>query len=88
MASMTPDQMDAFLARTRQAILLTTTPDGSPTGVPVWFDWDGDMVRMFSSAAAPKVARVEQGATWTMPWTPTLAGDMRAVEKFLEIKAG
>ncbi len=35
-----------------------------------------------------KVARVEQGASWTMPWTPTLAGDLRAVEKFLDIKAG
>ena len=59
MASMTPDQMDAFLARTRQAILLTTTPGGSPTGVPVWFDWDGDTVRFFSNATAPKVATIE-----------------------------
>lgn len=59
MAQMTPDQMDAFLARTRQAILLTTTDDGRATGVPVWFDWDGHAVRFFSSATAPKVATIE-----------------------------
>lgn len=35
-----------------------------------------------------KVARVEQGAVWTMPWIPNLASDLRSVEKFLEIKAG
>ena len=59
MAQMTPDQMDAFLTRTRQAILLTTTDDGRATGVPVWFDWDGYAVRFFSSATAPKVATIE-----------------------------
>ena len=34
-----------------------------------------------------KIARVEQGASWTMPWVPTIAGDLRSVEKFLDIKA-
>ena len=35
-----------------------------------------------------RVARVEQGAQWTMSWVPNLAGDLRSVEKFLEIKTG
>ncbi len=35
-----------------------------------------------------KVARVEQGAEWSMPWTPLLAGDLRSIEKFVEFKAG
>jgi len=35
-----------------------------------------------------KVARVEQGATWSFPWLPNLAGDLRSVEKFLDFKAG
>ena len=34
-----------------------------------------------------KVARVEQGASWTMPWVATLNNDLRSVEKFLDIKA-
>ena len=25
----------------------------APTGVPVWFDWDGKMVRMFTSLTSP-----------------------------------
>ncbi|MCB9838307.1 MAG: hypothetical protein H6813_03130 [Phycisphaeraceae bacterium] len=35
-----------------------------------------------------KVARVERGATWTMPWLPNLAGDLRSVEQYIEFKAG
>ncbi|MEM9563637.1 MAG: pyridoxamine 5'-phosphate oxidase family protein [Actinomycetota bacterium] len=56
---MTPEQMSAFLERTRQAILLTTEADGRASGVPVWFDWDGETVRIFSGRAAPKVKRIE-----------------------------
>lgn len=59
MAAMTAEAIERFLERTRQAILLTATADGAPTGVPVWFDWDGTVVRFFSSAAAPKVAAIE-----------------------------
>jgi hypothetical protein len=35
-----------------------------------------------------KIARVEQGASWSMPWIPTITGDLRSVERFLDIKAG
>ena len=58
MPRMTTDQMTTFLERTRQAILLTTAADGSANGIPVWFDWDGEAVRVFSGAGAPKVARI------------------------------
>lgn len=59
MATMTADQMTTFLERTRQAILLTTDAEGRPNGVPVWFDWDGHAVQIFSSANAPKIRRIE-----------------------------
>ena len=58
MAQMTPDRMDEFLSRTRQAVLLSTRNDGTADGVPIWFDWDGHVLRFFSSASAPKVARI------------------------------
>jgi nitroimidazol reductase NimA-like FMN-containing flavoprotein (pyridoxamine 5'-phosphate oxidase superfamily) len=31
---------------------------GWPVAVPVWFEWDGESVRCFSAADAPKVARL------------------------------
>ena len=58
MPQMTPDQRTAFLERTRQGILLTNRPDGGPDGVPVWFDWDGETLRFFSGAGAPKIERL------------------------------
>ncbi|MEM7321759.1 MAG: pyridoxamine 5'-phosphate oxidase family protein [Actinomycetota bacterium] len=58
MASMSDNEMQAFLAKTRQAILLRTNADGTATGAPVWFDWDGEVVQIFSAATAPKVERI------------------------------
>ncbi|MEM9464955.1 MAG: pyridoxamine 5'-phosphate oxidase family protein [Actinomycetota bacterium] len=55
---MTPEELDRFLQKTRQGILLTARADGSPDGVPVWFDWDGESVRFFSGTGAPKVDRI------------------------------
>ena len=60
MAEMTTDELSEFLSRTRQAILVRATAQGAPTGAPVWFDWDGEVVRMFSSAEAPKVAGIRR----------------------------
>lgn len=58
MAEMSEAELGSFLARTRQAIWLTTNANGEPRGVPVWFDWDGTDVRVFSDATAAKVARL------------------------------
>ena len=60
MAEMTTDELSEFLSRTRQAILVRATAQGAPTGAPVWFDWDGEVVRMFSSAEAPKVGGIRR----------------------------
>ena len=60
MPQMTDEQISGFLAPTRQAILMRTNADGSAAGAPVWFDWDGETVRIFSSADAPKVRAIER----------------------------
>ena len=60
MATMTSEQLETFLGRTRQAVLLTTNADGSAHGVPVWFDWDGEIARFFTMSTSPKVERIER----------------------------
>ena len=56
---MSDEERERFLAEPRYGILNTIRSDGLPIGVPVWFDWDGETVRMFTSVVAPKVKRVQ-----------------------------
>jgi PPOX class probable F420-dependent enzyme len=58
MGQMTDAARDAFLAEPRYAILTTLRRDGSPISVPVWFDWDGRVVRMFTHEVTPKMRRL------------------------------
>jgi PPOX class probable F420-dependent enzyme len=55
---MTDAERDAFLRETRIAKLATLNADGSPTIVPVWFEWDGEAARAFTSKSSPKVKRI------------------------------
>jgi PPOX class probable F420-dependent enzyme len=55
---MTQPQIDEFLATTRLGMLTTLREDGSPVTVPVWFEWDGETVRIFSSVTSPKLRRI------------------------------
>jgi hypothetical protein len=47
-----------FLAEPRIGVLISSRADGRPLGVPVWFDWNGATVEMFSAADAPKTRRL------------------------------
>lgn len=58
MAQMTPEQRDGFLRETRIAKLATLNADGSPTIVPVWFDWDGREATVFTLDTSPKIGRI------------------------------
>ena len=55
-------EREAFLAVNRYGILATLRRDGSPIAIPVWFDWDGDSVRMFTTVASPKLRRLANDA--------------------------
>lgn len=59
MAEMTNEQRDAFLQETRIAKLATLHSDGSPTIVPVWFEWDGTTAAVFTSRASAQVRRLQ-----------------------------
>jgi nitroimidazol reductase NimA-like FMN-containing flavoprotein (pyridoxamine 5'-phosphate oxidase superfamily) len=58
LARMTDEERDRFLADPRYGILTILRTDGSPIGVPVWFDWTGEVVRMFTSVVSPKIERL------------------------------
>ena len=57
MKKMTTAQRDAFLQDTRLGVLTSIGPSGRPISVPVWYDWDGEIARMFTSKTAAKVRR-------------------------------
>lgn len=54
MPEMTPGEVDAFLRETRIAKLAYLREGGAPTVVPVWFEWDGTVARVFTSRRSPK----------------------------------
>ena len=53
-------ERDAFLAEPRLAILISNRDRQAPIGVPVWFEWDGEQVLMFSAKGVAKIRRIEQ----------------------------
>ena len=53
-------ERDAFLGEPRLAILMYQGPRPSPTGVPVWYDWDGKTLRMFAGKTSAKIERLQQ----------------------------
>ena len=58
MGKMNDDERRRFLMEPRYGILNTVRSDAFPIAVPVWFDWDGETVRMFTSVVSPKVKRL------------------------------
>jgi PPOX class probable F420-dependent enzyme len=47
-----------LLAEARIVWLSTTRPDGRPHVVPVWFDWDGEIITVFSRPEAQKIRNI------------------------------
>jgi PPOX class probable F420-dependent enzyme len=60
MARMTDAEREAFLAMPRIGMFSTIAEDGAPVTVPVWFEWDGRAVRVFSGATSGKMRRLER----------------------------
>ena len=55
MASMTEQAREAFLAQTRLGTLSRLDEHGAPVSIPIWYDWDGHSVRMFTIGSSPKM---------------------------------
>jgi len=56
----TVEEREAFLAGPRLAMLIYNGARPGPTGVPVWFDWDGEVVHMFADRGTPKMDPPDQ----------------------------
>ena len=46
MAAMTANEIDALLREPQVGVLSTADAKGRPEGTPIWFDWDGEHVRV------------------------------------------
>ena len=53
------EQQHALLKRSRNAVLVTVGPDGSPHAGPVWYFWDGAEVRISTPRTTKKVRDIE-----------------------------
>jgi len=58
--TMTTEEVAAFLAESRTAILTTIGPDGVPDPVPMWFVMDGDTLWMRTYGKSQKVTNLER----------------------------
>lgn len=47
-----------LLESPRLGVLIIQREDGSALGVPVWFDWDGALVRCFAAKDSRKIERL------------------------------
>jgi PPOX class probable F420-dependent enzyme len=59
MGTMNDEERERFLAEPRYGILNTIRSDGWPIGKPIWFDWNGETIRMFTSVVSPKIKRLQ-----------------------------
>ena len=66
MTKMTEEFREEFLTKARYGYLTTLASDGSPRSVPVWFDWDGHAVRIFTGIDTPKAKRVRRDPRVTL----------------------
>ncbi len=51
---------EEFLSVTRLGTLITHRSSGTPIGVPVWFDWNGEVVRCFAERKSRKITRLSR----------------------------
>jgi PPOX class probable F420-dependent enzyme len=53
-----PQGYESLLERTLYGHLATTRPDGNPQVNPMWFDWDGELLRFTHTAKRQKYRNI------------------------------
>ena len=53
-------KIDNLLGQTMIGFLSTLNQDGSPNTMPLWYEWDGERILMFSGAEAAKIRRLRR----------------------------
>jgi hypothetical protein len=94
---MSPEEIDAFLATPRDAVLSVVLPSGRAMGTPIWFRWVDGVVRFQSPTSSAKTAalRTTGRASVCVHDQPlpvaryiTLEGPVREVEFDLDTDIG
>jgi PPOX class probable F420-dependent enzyme len=88
---MTPDEMDAFLAEPRNAIVATLNPDGSAQLSPIWFVWEDGVVYFSTTKHRLKVKNLQRDPRISFvvddPGPPqrtvTFRGEVQSIEEGL-----
>jgi PPOX class probable F420-dependent enzyme len=57
---MNQQDRDEFLNQPRYAVITTLTRDGRPVSVPVWYEWNGSEMLMFSTSGTGKIKRLRK----------------------------
>ena len=53
-------KIDNLLKQTMIGFLSTLNEDGSPNTMPLWYEWDGEKILMFSGGKASKINRLRR----------------------------
>ena len=76
------EQIDDFLKQTRIGLLGTLNKDGSPNVMPLWYEWDGERIRMFSRIDTGKVRRLRNDPRASL----TVADGVGAPEDWVSVE--
>lgn len=58
--SETNSKIDSLLKQTMIGFLSTLNKDGSPNTMPLWYEWDGEKILMFSAGNVGKIKRLRR----------------------------
>jgi PPOX class probable F420-dependent enzyme len=85
--SQSREQIDDVLRQPRIGLLGTLNKDGSPNSMPLWYEWDGEKIRMFTFANAGKLRRLKNDprACLTVADGVDVPGNWVSVEGNVEI---
>lgn len=65
-------EIQTFLSKPRLAILMYHSNGPCPTGVPVWFHWDGTTLQMFAGKSSAKVKHMQRNPNISVLVTNTV----------------
>ncbi len=57
---------ESFMARPRIGTFISSRDSQAPFGVPVWFDWNGSQIQLFSARDAYKIHCLQAGRAMTL----------------------
>lgn len=60
MASLTPAEIEALLDGAEVGVLATADARGCPEGTPIWFDWDGERIRVLVHRTSRKARNIRE----------------------------